>query len=498
MTQDSSMDGNTSVALDICTELFDEFHNQGIRYCHWKSNEHLEEGLVGTTDLDIIIERRQEVERILTQKGFKRFETAWFIDYPGLEDYLGYDPETGQLVHLHLHYRLAIGNKRLKDYNVPWVETLLDRRVFDEEYQVYRADPAMEMCLLLVRYALKIQSRDYLKSIFGEYLGKDVVREYDWLQESVDRDEVVQLAGELLSDEAAAVIDEMMAAKPELWQFRKLRRICAEELSEFRTYGYFEAKGRGILREAFLGFRSINEGLFGRPRFYRRTVPSGGVLIALVGVDGAGKSTILEELNEWLSWKVDVQQIYFGSGDGSATWLRYPFILARQRIGGDGGTEQSKGDGSDRSLFLRVGRAMRGLVLARERRKKLQKGWRAKNQGQVVFGDRYPQNQIMGFNDGPLLDHLSESSSRLSRYFAGRERNVYRSAEENPPDLVIELNVSPETARKRKPEMPIKQFERRKAAIDELDFDTEHQVVNAEQPLEEVIREVKEIVWKKL
>lgn len=499
MTRENTMDEVPGTKLEICNALFDDFHEQEIRYCHWKSNEHLEEGLTGVTDLDVIIERRQEVDQILSQNGFKRFETAWFIGYPGLEDYLGYDSKTGTLVHLHLHYRLAIGNKRLKDYNVPWVETLLDRRVFDEEYQIYRTDPEMELCLLLVRYALKIQSRDYLKSFFGAYLGDDIVREYNWLQERSNQDEVIRLTAELLNDDAAAVVDSMLTSKPGLWQFRVLRKICLDELSSVRTYGYFEAKVRGFLRETFLGFRSLNERFFNLPRFYRRTVPSGGVLIVLVGVDGAGKSTILEELNDWLSWKVDVQEIYYGSGDGSATRLRYPFIIARQHVEGNASVNSSSNENdSGRSLLLRVGRVLRGLVLARERQKKLQKGWRAKNRGLVVLGDRYSQNQIMGFNDGPLLDHLSQSSSRILRYLARREQNVYQAAEENPPDLVITLDVSPETANDRKPEMPIEQFEKRKKAIDDIEFDTDQYVVDAEQPLEDVIREVKEVVWKQL
>ena len=46
--------------------------------------------------------------------------------------------------------------------------------------------------------------------------------------------------------------------------------------------------------------------------------------------------------------------------------------------------------------------------------------------------------------------------------------------------------------------MPIEQFERRKAAIDDLKFDTERAVVDAEQPLDDVIREVKTLVWERL
>jgi len=112
-----------------------------------------------------------------------------------------------------------------------------------------------------------------------------------------------------------------------------------------------------------------------------------------------------------------------------------------------------------------------------------------------VLGDRYPQNQIMGCNDGPLLDHLSASSSGLLRFVADHERAVYQSAAERPPDLIIKLAVSPEVARERKPEMSIKQFEERAAAIESLDFDTDVVVVDAEQSLEDVLLEVKRHIW---
>ena len=41
--------------LEVCKHLFNQWNDQGIRYCHWKSNEHLMEGLDGETDLDIYV-----------------------------------------------------------------------------------------------------------------------------------------------------------------------------------------------------------------------------------------------------------------------------------------------------------------------------------------------------------------------------------------------------------------------------------------------------------
>lgn len=483
--------------LDVCAQLFERFHDEKIEYCHWKSNEHLAEGLTGVTDLDVIVSPHQSIEGILAEQGFKRFDTAWFVDHPGLADYLGYDRETGRLVHLHLHSKLAIGNKRLKHYTVPWTEQILERRVFDEEHDVYRADPAMELLLLFVRYALKIQLRDYPKSVTGEYLGVAERREYQWLQKRTSRQAVEVLAKRLLNTEAGNIVGEMFGGELGIWQFRKLRKHCVRAFAEVRTYGPVETKVRGLARETFLGARKLNTRLVNSPRLARRTVPGGGLTVVFLGVDGAGKSTVVGKLDDWLSWKLDVQRVYFGSGDGPATLLRYPFKIARRHIDTGNNVTSTEGQ-SDQSPLLRAGRFLRGLVLARERKQKLRKAKQANNRGLVVLGDRYPQNQIMGFNDGPLLTEHLDASLRAVRFFANWEQDVYRAAEEYPPDLVIVLDVPPEVAYQRKPEMPLEQLKRRKAAIDGLSFDCEKHVIDATQPIEQVLREIKEIIWQRL
>src|SRR5439155_17069655 len=54
----------------------------------------------------------------------------------------------------------------------------------------------------------------------------------------------------------------------------------------------------------------------------KRTLPHGGLIVAFLGVDGSGKSTATKEITRWLSRKVDVVSIYFGSGDGPASLPR--------------------------------------------------------------------------------------------------------------------------------------------------------------------------------
>ncbi|MCV4821040.1 hypothetical protein OFM15_33690, partial [Escherichia coli] len=46
-----------------------------------------------------------------------------------------------------------------------------------------------------------------------------------------------------------------------------------------------------------------------------------GLVIAFVGSDGAGKSTVTREIRKWLRYKLDVHGYYMGSGQGSTRLL---------------------------------------------------------------------------------------------------------------------------------------------------------------------------------
>src|SRR5574341_378378 len=70
--------------LRVLKDLFARLHDADIRYCHWKSNEHLDASLVGTTDVDVLVDRRAIVPftRILGQSHFKRFVVKPGRGYP--------------------------------------------------------------------------------------------------------------------------------------------------------------------------------------------------------------------------------------------------------------------------------------------------------------------------------------------------------------------------------------------------------------------------------
>jgi thymidylate kinase len=180
--------------------------------------------------------------------------------------------------------------------------------------------------------------------------------------------------------------------------------------------------------------------------------PRGGLLIALVGADGSGKSSLAKRVVTWLRWKLDARVIYFGSGDGPSSFLRLPFRqVLRLVIAARSDTRRPVAPLRDR--VPTPVRALWALVLALEKRRRLMQVWRARNRGLVVVCDRYPQNQIMGFADGPLLDRWQYARSPWLRMLARWEATPYAWAQAHAPDLVLKLRVTPGVAVRRKPEM---------------------------------------------
>ena len=404
------------MGLRAVQDLVSKLRIEGVVYCHWKSNEHLEEGMLGLTDLDMLFDRASAVKlaRVLSDSGYKRFAATPGRSYPGVEDYLGFDTETGRLIHLHLHYELTAGEKHLKGYHLPWEDWVLSTRRFDERGQVYVADPNVEMLLLLVRSLLKIRLRSRLIGVLGRryFRGGELV-EYRWLKERIQADRLAGLAQTLLGEGAARRIVEIVGGEPSLRQLVGLRRAARPILALYRTYGPVEARTRRWVRELLWLRSALGRTLTHPAAPLSRTNPRGGLMIAFMGPDGSGKSTVVRGLVKWLSWKIDARPVYFGSGDGPASLLRWPLKLALKavqkvgllRAGGQSaaaGREKASGGVSGSGLG-RYARPIWALVLAFEKRRTLRRAWKGRNLGLVMICDRYPQYQVMGFNDGPLL-----------------------------------------------------------------------------------------------
>src|SRR2546427_12044570 len=150
------------------TTLF-RSHAARLSYCHWKGNARLQAAVVGRRDLDILVDRDRALalSAILATVGFKRCTSSPWTAVPALEDYLALDSDTGRLVHLHLHYRLTVGDGFLKGYRLPWEAMVLSTRQFDATMAMYVADPHMELLLLIAGKAVTLGLIDRMAGWLG-------------------------------------------------------------------------------------------------------------------------------------------------------------------------------------------------------------------------------------------------------------------------------------------------------------------------------------------
>lgn len=483
--------------LEILPQLFRRLDQERIRYCHWKSTEHLGATMTGATDVDVLVERSaaQRLTHLLTEgTTFKRFVVKAGRGYPGIEDYVGFDAATGKLSHLHVHYQLTLGEKFLKGHRLPWEDVVLDTRVRDEASGLWVTEPHLELLILIARHVMKLRLRDTLLAAVGhEYFRGGMLRELRWLAARVRSDELVKRAEPLVGPAAARMLPAMIAGHgPSIAQLRAFRRRAAPRLASYRMYSGAGATRRMWLREwTWIWWRATNW-LRRAPTRSTRTPPQGGLAIAFVGPDGSGKSTLTNAIAQWLSGEVAVITTYGGSGKGSASTSR----RLLQRAGALTRPRQDGGAGEPSGLRL-LGKLLWVLTLSRERRRWGSQVRRARNLGMVVLSDRLPQTQFAGLNDGPRYGHWLESPSWLRRTVARREQATFREATIVPPDVIVRLHVPVEIASQRKPDTPLDQLRRKIAIVAQLRFPAPTRVVeiDAAQPFERVLQDVKQAVW---
>lgn len=233
----------------------------------------------------------------------------------------------------------------------------------------------------------------------------------------------------------------------------------------------------------------------------RRISPSGGLVVAILGCDGAGKSTTLSYVKREFNKKLDVVSVYLGSGDGSSSILRKPMKLVARKVSGKGvghAVEKEYAENkriSIKSRLYSVAKILWAVTLAKEKKKKLRNIVKARNNGLLVLTDRYPQIIIPGASDGPLLSRYRSGKGLLKR-IADWEERIYELFARNAPDLVIKLTVSPETAIKRKPEMTVEEIRNKHSIIMNLDISEHIAIIDTSRPFEKTRGEVMKKIWE--
>ncbi|MCB1700605.1 MAG: hypothetical protein KDI14_07195 [Halioglobus sp.] len=192
-------------------------------------------------------------------------------------------------------------------------------------------------------------------------------------------------------------------------------------------------------------------------------------VIAVTGCDGAGKSTLSDDLICHMHAKGPVQWLYLGQSSGNiAEWIRgLPVIgapIGRYLVRKANRAHSEKSSGPDTATTLVI------YILSHWRAHKFRRMLKLSQRGVLVVTDRYPQAEVPGFYfDGAGLGAIN-AESWLGRKLAARERKLYQWMASHIPALVIRLNIDADTAHERKPDHKLSMLRDKVNIIPKLQF----------------------------
>lgn len=206
-------------------------------------------------------------------------------------------------------------------------------------------------------------------------------------------------------------------------------------------------------------------------------------LIAVVGCDGSGKSTVVDALTAWMNTQRPTTLCHLGKQTGNIgrRIARVPLFGRKLDSSLHGKAQKAQSSG-------RPGVAAAAAIYAFSMRRvrRFRRMLALRNQGFAIVADRFPQVSVPGPMDGLAL--ADAQGNALVRALSRREREHYLWMASHRPDLVIRLNVGLEVAMARKPDHRPSSLARKIADVPRLEFDGAPIVdIDAELPLEQVV-----------
>jgi len=284
--------------LGLYTNLF-KWLNQEIPYAVWKACHELRVALDGQGDIDLLVdlEHRKRFIELVRDHGFVRAEFN-SLKFPFVEHYYGFDKEAGKICHLHVYFKMVTGESHLKSYSIPIEHEILSNK-FLNSLDVYEASFGDQALIYSMRHYIKRAS--LAGFLFWAHEKKDYIDEYDYIRSGLSS------AGR---DYSHPDNDNLHC----VFNFQSINMAT-------RLSGYRRAKDTISSISSFRRFKAIEAALkslynFGVRLFYRafrvRKRLDNGFVLAISGVDGSGKSSMVKELHAWLSNYFDVDVLHLG------------------------------------------------------------------------------------------------------------------------------------------------------------------------------------------
>ncbi|CAN5166297.1 dTMP kinase [soil metagenome] len=214
-------------------------------------------------------------------------------------------------------------------------------------------------------------------------------------------------------------------------------------------------------------------------------------LIALIGSDGAGKSTVGTELLAWMRECRPTELCHLGkqTGNIARAVARWPIVGKKfDRVLDDKTKVAEAPSGPSTGIAIAI------YLMSMRRVRRFRRMERLRGQGIAILADRFPQTDLPGAIDGPGLSGMVQRGA-VTRALAAREQRYYAGMVAQKPDLVIRLTVDLATAVARKPDHRPNALAKKIASIAKLRFGGARIVdIDATQPLDHVLDQAKHAI----
>ena len=364
------------------TTLFNLIETSSIDYRIWKGLHKIDAAFRGENDLDVYIPavHTADAVEILIEAGWKRFLAP--VEFEGIFHWFYYDNSSSNFYHLHIYNVMRTGPTYSKHFVIEGFESL------NTQYQVVNG-----LRIFDAKTSLKIhQTRLILKkhSLLAKLFAKREVGKHT--------KEEIFLHNLLPDNQKVSNSNFTYKVYREFGYFLIIKNIVKRAMSK-------------ILR--------------------KRKKLSHGISVAVIGTDGAGKSTLVKESARILSENLIVYTMSFGRPSLSILtaplWITRKFIQAVKPI--KIGTQMNPSP-SETSLL----RAIYHVFIAIERLYVCRRICSLLSKGCCVIVDRCPSMQI-GQMDAPKI----KQREGFIKYLGKLEVYIYRQM--SIFDLAIKVEV---------------------------------------------------------
>ena len=391
-----------------------------IPYVIWKNTHEVDKCLDKKSDLDIFVPEdfKKDFLRLAQESFWIKVSNpvAIFadIEHLFLVDSCGTSP-----FHLHVYFGIVTGESWIKEFHLPLDKLLMESRT-KGAHGLYILKDKARAYLFALRHIAKcgsIASRVlYLKEIESYKL------EWELCNYSIDKlrgygpillDDVICNSGLVNGFHLSGFINSV-TFRSELSPFLRIRRLLLPfyRLTSFTTR---------VINKLFIKSKKVL-----RPK---------GLVVAISGVDGSGKSSMVESVNLCLSEFLTIKRLSLGKPQGRIV------EFFRKLLSGKGPKAKSTiGSGAPAKTGMLKSASL--LVLACLRFVAAWKSQYYVSRGYVVLADRWP-TRVFGKMDGPKI-YSDNKASAVVKLLSELEKQIYEAIP--AADVCFFLEVSVDTA----------------------------------------------------